>query len=226
MARRFYRRPDIGAFSLRHILRMAGYANRCGLSCINRGWLGGWYRHALRIRLHQRAWRLRNIPAFPALDGGDGDLYGVGFCQRLFNKARIVIVSFLCGLLFGLGLIVSGMANPAKVLGFLDLAGKWDPSLIFVMCGAIAVGFLAFSYVGRRKTTLLGAEIKLPSATKIDRRLVFGSILFGAGWGIAGFCPGPALVGLGMGLPKAIVFVLAMLAGMGIFELVERRRGG
>lgn len=136
-----------------------------------------------------------------------------------------MIISFLCGLLFGLGLIVSGMANPAKVLGFLDLAGKWDPSLIFVMCGAIAVGFSAFSYIGRRKTTLLGAEIKLPSSTKIDRRLVFGSILFGAGWGVAGFCPGPALVGLGMGLPKAIIFVLAMLAGMGIFELIERRRG-
>jgi len=137
-----------------------------------------------------------------------------------------MIISFLCGLLFGLGLIVSGMANPAKVLGFLDLAGNWDPSLIFVMGGAIAVGFLAFSYAGRRKTTLLGTEMKLPTSVKIDRRLVFGSILFGAGWGIAGFCPGPALVGLGMGLPKAIVFVLAMLAGMGIFELLERRRGG
>ncbi len=137
-----------------------------------------------------------------------------------------MIISFLCGLLFGLGLIVSGMANPVKVLGFLDLAGQWDPSLIFVMCGAIAVGFFAFSYIARRKTTLLGAEIKLPAITQIDRRLVFGSILFGAGWGIAGFCPGPALVGLGMGLPKAIVFVLAMLAGMGIFELIERRRGG
>ncbi|WP_332855307.1 DUF6691 family protein [Duganella sp. S19_KUP01_CR8] len=137
-----------------------------------------------------------------------------------------MIISFLCGLLFGLGLIVSGMANPVKVLGFLDLAGKWDPSLIFVMCGAITVGFFAFFYIARRKTTLLGAEIKLPAVTQIDRRLVFGSILFGAGWGIAGFCPGPALVGLGMGLPKAIVFVLAMLAGMGIFELIERRRGG
>jgi len=137
-----------------------------------------------------------------------------------------MIISFLCGLLFGLGLIVSGMANPAKVLGFLDLAGNWDPSLIFVMGGAIAVGFLAFSYAGRRKTTLLGTEMKLPTSVKIDRRLVFGSILFGAGWGIAGFCPGPALVGLGMGLPKALVFVLAMLAGIGIFELLERRRGG
>ena len=137
-----------------------------------------------------------------------------------------MVIAFLSGLLFGLGLIISGMANPAKVLGFLDLAGKWDPSLIFVMCGAIAVGFFAFLYAGRRKTTLLGAELKLPTATKIDRRLVIGSILFGAGWGIAGFCPGPALVGLGMGLPKAILFVLAMLAGMGIFEFFERRRGG
>lgn len=137
-----------------------------------------------------------------------------------------MVIAFLSGLLFGLGLIISGMANPAKVLGFLDLAGKWDPSLIFVMCGAIAVGFFAFLYAGRRKTTLLGTELKLPTATTIDRRLVIGSVLFGAGWGIAGFCPGPALVGLGMGLPKAILFVLAMLAGMGIFELIERRRGG
>jgi uncharacterized membrane protein YedE/YeeE len=137
-----------------------------------------------------------------------------------------MLISFLCGLIFGVGLIISGMANPGKVLGFLDLAGNWDPSLAFVMAGAILIGFFAFLYAKRRQTTLLGKELKLPTATHIDRRLVLGSILFGAGWGLAGFCPGPALVALGMGLPKAMVFVAAVLAGMGLFELIERRRGG
>ncbi|MYM67974.1 YeeE/YedE family protein [Pseudoduganella sp. FT55W] len=138
----------------------------------------------------------------------------------------MIFISFLAGLVFGIGLIISGMANPAKVLAFLDLAGNWDPSLIFVMCGAIGVGFFAFLWAKSRQTTLLGAEMKLPTATKIDRRLVIGSAMFGVGWGLAGFCPGPALVGLGMGLPKATIFVVAMLAGMALFELLERRRGG
>lgn len=132
--------------------------------------------------------------------------------------------SFLAGLVFGLGLIVSGMANPAKVLGFLDLGGRWDPSLAFVMAGAIAVGAVAFAVARRRTRSLLGAAMRLPSLRSIDRRLIVGSVLFGIGWGIAGFCPGPALVSLGMGEVKAIVFVAAMLAGMGAFELLERRR--
>ena len=134
------------------------------------------------------------------------------------------IASLLAGLVFGLGLIVSGMANPAKVLGFLDLAGQWDPSLAFVMAGAIAVGALAFAVASRRARSFLGAPMRLPAARHIDHRLVAGSLLFGIGWGIAGFCPGPALVALGMGEAKAAVFVAAMLAGMGIFELLERRK--
>ncbi|EJL88413.1 putative transporter component [Polaromonas sp. CF318] len=136
----------------------------------------------------------------------------------------LMLSSLLVGLVFGLGLIVSGMANPAKVLGFLDLAGPWDPSLAFVMAGAIAVGFFAFLLAKKRRLSLLGAEMKLPAAGRIDRRLVAGSLLFGVGWGLAGFCPGPGLVALGMGEPKAAVFVLAMLAGMAIFELLQRRR--
>jgi len=135
----------------------------------------------------------------------------------------IALASLLSGLVFGLGLIVSGMANPAKVLGFLDLAGHWDPSLAFVMAGAIAVGSLAFLAAKRRSVSLLGTAMRLPSAREIDRRLVMGSLIFGVGWGIAGFCPGPGLVALGMGEGKAFVFVLAMLAGMGIFELIEHR---
>jgi len=136
----------------------------------------------------------------------------------------LMLSSLLAGLVFGLGLIVSGMANPAKVLGFLDLAGPWDPSLAFVMAGAIAVGFFAFLLAKKRRLSLMGAEMRLPAAGRIDRRLVAGSLLFGAGWGLAGFCPGPGLVALGMGEPKAAVFVLAMLAGMAIYELLEKRR--
>lgn len=135
-----------------------------------------------------------------------------------------LVSSLLAGLVFGLGLIVSGMANPAKVLGFLDLAGRWDPSLALVMAGAIAVGLFAFSVARRRTVSFLGAEMKLPTARDIDGRLMVGSVLFGMGWGVAGFCPGPALVALGMGQGKAVVFVAAMLVGMGVFELLERRR--
>lgn len=135
-----------------------------------------------------------------------------------------VITSFLAGLVFGLGLILSGMADPAKVLGFLDLAGAWDPSLAFVMGGAIGVGVVAFFVARKRTVSFLGAEMKMPTARHIDRRLVLGSLTFGVGWGVAGFCPGPGLVAFGMGEAKAAVFVAAMLAGMAIFELIERRR--
>ena len=132
--------------------------------------------------------------------------------------------SLLAGLVFGMGLIVSGMANPAKVIGFLDLAGRWDPSLAFVMAGAIAVGAIAFALARTRTASLLGAPMKLPSEQRIDRRLLAGALVFGVGWGIAGFCPGPALVAIGMGSAKAVVFVVAMLTGMGIFQFAEHRR--
>jgi uncharacterized membrane protein YedE/YeeE len=131
--------------------------------------------------------------------------------------------ALLSGLVFGLGLIVSGMANPAKVLGFLDLAGAWDPSLALVMAGAILVGFFAFLIAKKRTLSFLGADMKLPTASAIDPRLLTGSALFGAGWGIAGFCPGPGLVALGMGEPKAVVFVASMLVGMVVFTWREKR---
>ncbi|SFV09570.1 DUF6691 family protein [Pseudoduganella namucuonensis] len=135
----------------------------------------------------------------------------------------LIVTALLAGLVFGFGLIVSGMANPAKVLGFLDLAGAWDPSLMFVMVGAIAVASCAFLVARRRTVSLLGADIAIPSRRDIDRRLVLGSVAFGVGWGLAGYCPGPALVSLGTGEIKAIVFVIAMLAGMAIHALIERR---
>lgn len=133
------------------------------------------------------------------------------------------ISEFVVGLLFGVGLIISGMTDPGKVIGFLDLFGAWDPSLALVMGGAILVGLLAFTIAKKRTTTFLGGALRLPASTTIDKRLLGGGLLFGAGWGLAGFCPGPALVSLGSGQPKALVFVLAMLAGMLAFELTERR---
>lgn len=133
------------------------------------------------------------------------------------------ISEFLLGLLFGLGLLLSGMTDPAKVIGFLDLAGAWDPSLAFVMGGAILVGVFAFAFAKRRTTDFFGDAIRWPTSTAIDRRLIVGSLVFGAGWGLAGFCPGPALVSLGAGVPKALAFVGAMLVGMALFEVLDRR---
>jgi uncharacterized protein len=132
-----------------------------------------------------------------------------------------ILFSLLAGLLFGLGLIVSGMADPAKVLGFLDLAGAWDPSLALVMAGAIGVGSITFAAVRGWHVSLLGLPMQLPVARRIDRRLLVGSTLFGAGWGVAGFCPGPALVALGMLEPQALTFVISMLGGMVLFEVLE-----
>ena len=136
----------------------------------------------------------------------------------------LIFTSLLAGLVFGVGLIVSGMANPAKVLGFLDLTGAWDPSLALVMAGAIGVSFFAFLFAKKRTLSLIGADMKLPAGRTIDRRLLIGSTLFGIGWGVAGFCPGPGLVALGLGEVKALIFVAAMLAGMALFELFEKRR--
>ncbi len=134
-----------------------------------------------------------------------------------------IIASLLSGLVFGLGLILAGMANPAKVLGFLDLAGTWDPSLALVMGGAIAVGTAAFAVATRRTRSFLNLPMFIPNSTVIDKRLVLGGVGFGVGWGLAGICPGPALVLLGAGSSKGLIFVVAMLVGMGIFELLEHR---
>ncbi|HMV17742.1 MAG TPA: hypothetical protein PLN96_09910 [Zoogloea sp.] len=133
----------------------------------------------------------------------------------------IVFTAFLAGLVFGIGLIVSGMANPSKVTGFLDLAGAWDPSLAFVMAGAIALGVVGYRVALRRGRPVFGAALQIPTLRNIDRRLVVGSALFGIGWGIAGICPGPGLVMLGAGLPEGLVFVSAMLVGMALFELQQ-----
>jgi len=132
--------------------------------------------------------------------------------------------AFLTGLVFGLGLLWSGMANPAKVLGFLDIAGAWDPSLMLVMGGAVAIGLVVFTLAKRRTHSLLGEPMRMPSKRQLDQHLVLGSLGFGIGWGLAGFCPGPALVAAGTLTPKALVFVAAMLAGMGLYELLQARK--
>ena len=132
--------------------------------------------------------------------------------------------AFAAGLLFGLGLVVSGMTDPGKVKGFLDVAGRWDPSLGFVMAGALAVGFFAFAVAKRRAQAFFGGAMHLPQERDIDGRLVGGSLVFGIGWGLAGFCPGPALVSFGAGYEKAAVFVAAMLGGMLFSGALARRR--
>ena len=124
------------------------------------------------------------------------------------------LFGFISGLVFGIGLILAGMTEPLKVKGFLDLAGAWDPSLALVMGGAIALGAVAFARARRRDRSWTGAPIEIPNNKTIDRRLVTGGVLFGIGWGIGGFCPGPALVALGSGVGSAGIFVAAMLLGM------------
>ncbi len=142
----------------------------------------------------------------------------------MLGSLRNRLLEVLVGLLFGIGLLLSGMTDPGKVQAFLDLAGPWDPSLAFVMGGAIAVSIGAFAIAKRRAQAFFGATLHLPAHQTIDRRLILGGALFGIGWGLAGFCPGPGLVSLAAGEMKAAIFVAAMVAGMLIFSGTERLR--
>ena len=134
------------------------------------------------------------------------------------------LMALLSGLVFGLGLILGGMTDPGKVKAFLDVAGSWDPSLGLVMGGAIAVGVFAFAAAKRQMASWSGERIEIPSNTVIDARLIGGGVLFGAGWGLGGFCPGPALVAMSAGVGSAAVFVVAMLVGMVLHDRVFMRR--
>ncbi|CAB3651008.1 hypothetical protein LMG26685_02756 [Achromobacter mucicolens] len=137
------------------------------------------------------------------------------------------IYAFAAGLVFGFGLLVSGLADPARVLGFLDLAGLWNPTLAFVMGGAVVVTSIGFALLRRRRASLSGEPMRWPQASQLDWRLAGGSLAFGVGWGVAGFCPGPAVVAAAAGIGEAGIFVVAMLAGMAIHAIIERvRRGG
>src|SRR5712691_2636512 len=130
----------------------------------------------------------------------------------------LVIAALICGFIFGLGLLISGMVQPAKVLGFLDIFGAWDPSLAVVMMAALAVSVPGFVWVKRRERPILAAQCDWPTKTGIDRPLVIGAALFGAGWGLVGLCPGPALENLATLSPRVIVFVAAMAAGMALHD--------
>jgi uncharacterized protein len=130
------------------------------------------------------------------------------------------LIALASGLIFGIGLIAGGMSDPAKVKAFLDLFGAWDPSLALVMAAAVAVGVVAFARARRRTLAWTGAHMEIPTNTTIDRRLVLGGLLFGSGWGIAGYCPGPAIVGAAAGAPAALAFVAAMLVGMTLYDRV------
>jgi len=141
--------------------------------------------------------------------------------KRHLNDITALVFSLASGLIFGIGLILAGMANPAKVLAFLDLAGAWDPSLGLVMGGAIAVGFIAFTIAKKRHLSYLGLAIQLPTNRIIDKRLILGGLVFGIGWGLVGICPAPAFVLLGVGSMKGVIFVVTMVIGMGIYELLE-----
>jgi uncharacterized membrane protein YedE/YeeE len=132
------------------------------------------------------------------------------------------LYAFAAGLIFGLGLLISGMADPARVLGFLDLAGLWNPTLAFVMGGAVLATSIGYALLRRRTASLSGEPMRWPQASRLDGRLAGGSLTFGVGWGLAGFCPGPALVAAAAGIGEAAVFTVAMIAGMGIHAFITR----
>ncbi|WP_335976440.1 DUF6691 family protein [Acinetobacter calcoaceticus] len=132
------------------------------------------------------------------------------------------IFAFIFGSLFSLGLMISGMSNPEKVLGFLDIFGQWDISLMFVMLGAIAVAFIPFQKAIKNPKTLFNEQIQLPTNTQIDQRLIAGAFIFGIGWGIAGICPAPALTLIGLGHFEALYFIVAMLFGMLIYQVLNK----
>lgn len=134
-----------------------------------------------------------------------------------------IVVAAVAGLLFGLGLIVAGMADPSKVLAFLDLAGAWNPSVALVMAGAIGIAVIPFTLMRQRQESLLGLPLHLPKTQRIDRRLILGSLLFGVGWGLSGICPGPGLVLLGTGIAKGAGFVLCMIVGIGIADYLLKK---
>jgi len=139
---------------------------------------------------------------------------------------RRVLAAFIGGGLFGAGLIISQMSNPAKVIGFLDLSGQWDPSLAFVMAGAVAVFALGYRFALRRSSPLFDKNFVMPEKVNVDKTLISGSLLFGLGWGLAGLCPGPAIVSSSFGDSRVWMFIVAMLAGMGLIRLIQHRNNG
>ena len=134
------------------------------------------------------------------------------------------LVSLICGFIFAIGLGISGMTQPAKVTAFLDFSGQWDPTLLFVMVGAILIYAVGYHWVVKKPKPLLGGHFQIPSLRKVDRPLALGSAIFGAGWGLAGFCPGPALTSVASLQPQPLIFVSTMFLGMAFYEWTQRRR--
>ena len=132
-----------------------------------------------------------------------------------------IITALLCGVLFGFGLALSGMTDTTKVIGFLDIFGQWVPDLIFVMVGAIAVSVIAFALIKKKTAPIMADKFELPSAKHLDKKLIGGGILFGIGWGLYGYCPGPAIAALAYMESSAVIFIIAMLAGMFSFHFAE-----
>lgn len=141
--------------------------------------------------------------------------------NKLTQNFKAQLSAFLVGIIFGTGLIISGLTNPSKVLAFLDIFGVWDPSLALVMAGAISVGLVAFHFAKRLKKSFLGEPIKLPIEKIIDNQLIAGSVIFGIGWGLVGICPGPSLVLLGNSDDKAFVFVSSVITGFVLYEIIQ-----
>ncbi|MBN6362714.1 YeeE/YedE family protein [Providencia huaxiensis] len=133
-----------------------------------------------------------------------------------------ILIALISGILFGLGLVIAGMGNPAKILAFLDITGTWDPSLLITMAVGMVISGMTFLWVKKRSVSLLNCPLQIPTNQTIDKKLVTGSVLFGMGWGLAGICPGPALLLTGMGLTQGIIFTLAMVAGMAIFQFTQK----
>ncbi|MBQ0535449.1 DUF6691 family protein [Providencia huaxiensis] len=133
-----------------------------------------------------------------------------------------ILIALISGILFGLGLVIAGMGNPAKILAFLDITGTWDPSLLITMAVGMVISGMTFLWVKKRSVSLLNCPLQIPTNQTIDKKLVTGSVLFGVGWGLAGICPGPALLLTGMGLTQGIIFTLAMVAGMAIFQFMQK----
>ncbi|AWS52420.1 MULTISPECIES: DUF6691 family protein [Providencia] len=133
-----------------------------------------------------------------------------------------ILIALISGILFGLGLVIAGMGNPAKILAFLDITGTWDPSLLITMAVGMVISGIAFLGVKKRSVSVLNCPLQIPTNQTIDKKLVTGSVLFGVGWGLAGICPGPALLLTGMGLTQGIIFTLAMVAGMAIFQFTQK----
>lgn len=184
-----------------------------------------------REQLYVWSWHLWYFTTLSAFTGSNSSLYG----RRNYNSSNHAVCllgmkqnhhylyKFLLGLMFGLGLIISGMIYPAKVIGFLNIFGVWDPSLAFVMLGGITVYTTVFHFLHVKKVdTLLGYTKSLPLKTHLDKKLIIGAVLFGVGWGLAGYCPGPALVSFGTFGTEAIVFVVAILGGMTVFRLTTK----